>query len=91
MVSPFHMPRGAKWIWSSMNQYRMFFIQTSTSKYRSKTYEHGKCYIYNNKLSTKTPDKIKDYSKRKILGHMSLSTKEFGHSLYVESWDGVSS
>ena len=54
------------WIWPSMNQYRMFFIQTFTLHYLPsmhwKLTKRGKCCVKNNQLPTKTCVQSEDNS-----------------------------
>ena len=68
-VSPFHMPSDAKWVWSWMNQYGMFFIQTSTSKYRSKTCQTWEVLYIKQQTLHQNSGWKKDHSERKILSH----------------------
>jgi hypothetical protein len=53
-----------KWVWPLMNQYRMFFVQTSTPPPRmhQKLTKHGKFCKQNNQLPTKSHDELKDNS-----------------------------
>ena len=46
-----------------MNQYRMFFVQTSatTPSMHQKLTEHGKYYTQNNQLLTKTLHELTDH------------------------------
>ena len=48
-----------------MNQYRMFFVQTSTlpPSMHQKISEHGKYCLQNNQLSTQRHIKLEDNSK----------------------------
>ena len=60
IMGPLDMP---KWVnWPSMNQYRMFFFETSTPTpiMHQKTYQTWKVmyYMQNNTLSTKTPAEL---------------------------------
>ena len=57
--APLQMP---KWVWPSMNQYRISFIQTSTlppSMHREHT-QHGRSWIQNNQLPTKSHVELED-------------------------------
>jgi hypothetical protein len=53
-----------KWVWPSMNRYRMFFIQTSTLPpgMHQKLTKHGRFCRQNNQLPTKTHVELKDNS-----------------------------
>jgi hypothetical protein len=53
-----------KWVWSSMNWYRMFYVKTSTlpPRMHQKLTEHGKICKQNNQLPTKSHVELKDNS-----------------------------
>ena len=61
MLTPLGMSKRA---WPSMNGYEKFIIQTSTSTpgMHQKLTEHGKDFMQNNNLPTKTLVKLKDNS-----------------------------
>jgi hypothetical protein len=51
ILAPLGMP---KWVWRSVNQFKMFFVQTSTlppSMHKRLT-KHGRCRMRNNQLLT---------------------------------------
>jgi hypothetical protein len=53
-----------KWVWPSMNQYRMFFVQTSTLPPRmyQRLTKYGRFCKQNNQLLTKSHNELKDNS-----------------------------
>ena len=53
-----------KWVWPSMDRYRMFFVQTSTlpPNMHLKLTKHGRFCKQNNQLPTKSHDESKDNS-----------------------------
>ena len=53
-----------KWVWSSMNRYRMFFVQTSTRppNMHLKLTKHGRFCKQNNQLPTESNNELKDNS-----------------------------
>ena len=61
ILAPLGIP---KWVWPSMNWYRMFFGQTSTlpSSMHWKPTKHGLCCIQNNQLPTKIHVEFEDDS-----------------------------
>jgi hypothetical protein len=55
----------AKWVSTSMNRYRMFFVQTSRLLPPSthwKLTKHGRSFMQNNKLQTRSHTELKDNS-----------------------------
>jgi hypothetical protein len=61
ILAPLGMP---KWVWPSMNRYRMFFVQTSTIPpcMHQKLTKHGRFCKQNNQLPTKSHVELKDNS-----------------------------
>ena len=61
ILAPLGMP---KWVWPSMNQHRVIFVQTSTlpPSMHHKLPDHGRCCMQNNQLPTKCPFESKDIS-----------------------------
>ena len=70
-LAPLGMP---KWVWPSMNRYRMFYLQTSTlpPRMHHKLTKHGRFCMQNNQLPTKTHVESKDNSilSKKILSSL---------------------
>ena len=64
------MPRVLKYVWPSMNRYRMFFVQTSTlpPRMHQELTKHGRFYNQNNQLPTKSHVELKDNSIGAIHG-----------------------
>jgi hypothetical protein len=64
LVSFWCMPRGSKMSWPFMNQYGMFFVQTSTlpPRMHQKLTKHGRFCKQNNQLPIKSHVEIKDNS-----------------------------
>jgi len=66
-----------KWVWPSMNQFRMFFMQTATPPPRmhQKLTKHGKFCKQNNQLPTKTRVELKDNSNINIFIGLLTTTR----------------
>ena len=72
-----------KWVWPSMNRYRMFFysILHNTSKHRKFT-KHRRCCMQTNKLMTKSLFELEDISNIFKLLHVKLCAPVEACELY---------
>ena len=95
-LAPLGMP---KWVWSFMNQYIMFFVQTSTlpPRMHHKLTKHGRFCKQNNQLPTKTHVELKDnsnitkdssttYTSHKLCYQCTLETFESNIKIRYQQW-----
>ena len=75
-----------KWVWSSMNRYRIFFVQTSTlpPHMHQKLTKHGRFCKHINQLPTKSHDELKDNSS--VRGNMDPKQPLDGPCLWTPYW-----